>query len=440
MKPQLHQKITLSIKRLGIHGEGISDHDGFTVFVDGALPGEIVTASITEVRKNFARATVISTEKTSPHRVTPTCPVFGKCGGCQLMHLDYTQQLETKKQRVVDALERIGKIFNVPVPPCIPSPSPLSYRNKIQLPVIMDPELRMGLYAFNSHDIVEIEKCYIHCSLGEKVFAKVKAILKAEPDPALKFVLIKTGVNTNQVLVILVTEGEGSPNLPATAEKIMESSPEIRGVVQNINTSSGNVVLGKTFKTLAGHSSIVDKICGLHFKVSPASFFQVNPAQAENLYQKALEFCELKGDETILDAYCGVGTLSLILAPHAKQVVGVECVADAIADAEDNAKRNQIKNTVFHCAQAENFIGTLSAIDVAVLNPPRKGCEAVFLEKLLQLKPKRIVYVSCDPATLARDLAILQKEYIVNTVQPFDMFPQTVHVESIAQLILSSSS
>jgi 23S rRNA (uracil1939-C5)-methyltransferase len=258
--------------------------------------------------------------------------------------------------------------------------------------------------------------------------------LKDEADPALRFVLIKTAVNTNQVLVILVTEGEGALTLPATAEKIMESSPEIKGVVQNINSSSGNVVLGKTYRTLAGHSSIVDKICGLHFKVSPASFFQVNPAQAENLYQKALELCELKGEEIVLDAYCGVGTLSLILASHANQVIGVECVSDAIADAQDNAKRNQIKNAVFHCAQAEDFIGTLSSIDVAVLNPPRKGCEPAFLEKLLLLKPRKIVYVSCDPATLARDLAILQKGYTVNTVQPFDMFPQTVHVESIAAL------
>ncbi len=430
MKPQLHQKITLIIKRLGIHGEGIGDHEGFTVFVDGALPGEVVTASIIEVRKNFARASLVSTEQTSPHRVIPPCPVFGRCGGCQLMHLDYTQQLETKRQRVVDALERISKIFNVPVSSCVPSPSALAYRNKIQLPVEMD---RMGLYAFNSHDIVEIEKCYIHCPLGEKVFEKVKEILKEEPDPALRFVLIKTAVSTNQVLVILVTEGEGSLTLAAKAEKIMESSPEIRGVVQNIHVP-GNVVLGKTYRTLAGHSSIVDKICGLHFKVSPASFFQVNPAQAENLYQKALELCELQGTEVVLDAYCGVGTLSLILASHAKHVIGVECVAYAIADAHDNAKRNQIKNAVFHCAPAEDFIGTLSSIDVAVLNPPRKGCEAAFLQKLLLLKPRKIVYVSCDPATLARDLAILQKGYTVDRVEPFDMFPQTVHVESIASL------
>jgi len=432
MKPQLNQKITLTIKRLGIHGEGIGDHHGFTVFVDGALPGESVTVSIDEVRKNFARGTVISTEKSSPHRVKPPCPVFGRCGGCQLMHLDYPKQLEAKRQRVFDSLERIGKIFNVPVLACIPSPSVLAYRNKIQLPVIMGPTLQMGLYAFNSHDIIEIEKCYIHCSLGEQVFAKVKQILKTTRDPGIKFVVIKTAVYTNQALVILVTDREG--DLTTTAKKIVESSPEIKGVVQNINCSSSNAVLGKIYKTLAGESSIIDQICGLRFKVSPASFFQVNPAQAENLYQKALEFCELKGDETVLDAYCGVGTLSLVLAPHAKRVIGVECVPDAIADAKENAKLNGITNTSFHAAQAEDFIGTVTAVDVAVLNPPRKGCEPAFLEKLLQLRPKRIVYVSCDPATLARDLAILQKKYTVDTVQPFDMFPQTVHVESVARL------
>lgn len=436
MQPQLKQKITLTIKRLGIHGEGIGDHLGFTIFVDGALPGESVTVSIDEVRKNFARGTVLSTEKSSPHRVKPPCPVFGRCGGCQLMHLDYPQQLETKRQRVLDSLERIGKIFNVPVPACIPSPSAssgvLAYRNKIQLPVIMDPTLQMGLYAFNSHDIVEIEKCYIHCSLGERVFAKVKQILRTTCDPGIKFVVIKTAVYTNQALVILVTDREG--DLTTTAKKIVESSPEIKGVMQNINCSPGNAVLGKVYKTLVGESSIVDQICGLRFKVSPASFFQVNPAQAENLYQKALEFCELKGEETVLDAYCGVGTLSLVLAPHAKRVIGVECVSDAIADAKENAKLNGITNTSFHTAQAEDFIGTVTAIDVAVLNPPRKGCEPAFLEKLLQLRPKRIVYVSCDPATLARDLAILQKKYTVDMVQPFDMFPQTVHVESIANL------
>jgi 23S rRNA (uracil1939-C5)-methyltransferase len=351
------------------------------------------------------------------------------------MHLDYSQQLEIKRQMVIDALERIGKIFDIPAPACIPSPNPLSYRNKIQLPVVMDPHLKMGLYAFNSHEIVEIEKCYIHCQLGEKVFAKVKQLLQTNRDPGIKFVVIKTAVSTNQVLVVLVTDREGDVAVWAeTAKKIMAASPEIKGVVQNINPLPGNAVLGKTYKTLAGESFIVDQICSLRFKVSPASFFQVNPAQAENLYRKALEFCELKGEETVLDAYCGVGTLSLLIAPHAKHVIGVECVPEAIADAKENARQNGITNTSFHSAQAEDFIETLTAIDAAVLNPPRKGCEPAFLDKLLRLKPKRIVYVSCDPATLARDLAILQKGYNVNTVQPFDMFPQTIHVESIVQL------
>ncbi len=435
MKPQLKQQITLEIKRLGIHGEGIGDFNGFTVFADGALPGETVTITIDEVRKNFARGRVHSYQKTSANRVAAPCPVFGRCGGCQIMHLAYPRQLETKRQRVIDALERIGKLFEVPVGSCIPSPDPFAYRNKIQLPVVMDDTLRMGLYAFNSHDLVEIEKCYIHCSLGEKAFVAVKQILKAAPDTSLRHVLIKTAVQTHQVLVILVTQGEGSPLLPSIAEKIMESLPEIKGVVQNINTSSGNAILGKTFRTLAGHSSIVDKICGMHFKVSPASFFQVNPPQAENLYQKALKFCDLKGDETVLDAYCGVGTFSLILAPHTRKVIGVECVADAIADARDNAKQNKISNAAFTCSQAEDFIGTLEAIDVAVLNPPRKGCAPQFLEKLVLLKPSRIVYISCDPATLARDLAILKERgYSIDEVQPFDMFPQTVHVEAIAKL------
>ncbi|MBS0649480.1 MAG: 23S rRNA (uracil(1939)-C(5))-methyltransferase RlmD [Verrucomicrobia bacterium] len=438
MKPTLHQNISLTIKRLGIHGEGIGDYHGFTVFVEGVLPGETVTASIKEVRKNFARAQVISYEKTSSQRVVPPCPVFGRCGGCQLMHLDYASQLEAKRQRVVDSFERIGKIFDVPVAPCVPSPSPLAYRNKIQLPVVLDATLHMGLYAFNSHEIVEIEKCYIHCPLGERVFAHVKQILQTHPDPSLRHVIIKTAVHTSQVLVVLVTQGKGSPLLPSIAEKIMESFPEIKGVVQNIHSTPGNVILGETFRTLAGHGSIVDKICGMFFKVSPASFFQVNPSQAENLYQTALEFCDLKGDETLLDAYCGVGTLSLILASHVEKVIGVECVPDAISDAQENAQRNHIKNAAFVCAAAEDFIGTLSHIDVAVLNPPRKGCELSFLEKLAALKPRRLVYISCDPATLARDLAILrEKGYQVNAAQPFDMFPQTVHVETLVQLTLS---
>jgi 23S rRNA (uracil1939-C5)-methyltransferase len=437
MKPHLGQKLKISIQRLGIHGEGIGESQGLTTFVDGALPGEDVTASVVEVRKNFARAKVEAFETLSPYRVAPPCPVFGKCGGCQLQHLDYAHQLATKRQRVIDAFERIGKLFDIPVSECVPSPYPFAYRNKIQLPVVADSDLRLGLYAFNSHDIIEIDKCYIHCDLGEEAFHRIRRLLKTVPEiwPTLRHVLVKTGISTRQVLVILVTDGEGSPFLTSVASQIIEALPEIRGVVQNINTSPGNVILSSKYRTLAGQPFIEDLICGLRFKVSPASFFQVNPQQAEKLYQQALSFAELQGHETVLDAYCGVGTLSLIFAQHTLKVIGVESVPAAIEDANENAQLNHIKNASFVCAKAEDYIAKLKGIDTAVLNPPRKGCDPQFLEVLAKIQPKKLVYISCDPATLARDLAILKsKGYAIDQAVPFDMFPQTMHVECVVQL------
>ncbi len=436
-KPYLNQTITLPIERLGINGEGVGSFEGFTIFVDGALPRETVVATINDVRKNFARAKLEKLLTASPHRQKPPCPVFGKCGGCQIMHLEYSEQLVIKRQRVVDALERIGKFSNVVVAPCAASPLPLAYRNKIQLPTgFKNSHLYLGLYAYNTHDLIEIDTCFIHCSLGEMAFQKIKDILKFSLSPDdLKCVLIKTAVYTKQVLVILVTPKKEIPSLPKLAEKIMQAMPEIKGVIQNINPSQGNVMLGKEFITLAGKSSIEEILAGLTFKVSPASFFQVNPMQADNLYQTVLEQASLTGKEIVLDAYCGVGTLSLILSKKAQSVIGVECVQDAINDAQENASFNKISNVQFVCAQAEHFISSLECVDVCVLNPPRKGCELSFLQALVHLKPKKIIYVSCDPATLARDLAILCAQgYQIANVKPFDMFPQTIHVECVVLL------
>lgn len=421
----------LLVERLGINGEGVGYHEGFTVFVDEALPKEKVRVRLYEKRKNFGRAKIVEILTASPHRVKPVCPLFGRCGGCQLMHLDYAQQLIAKRQRVVDALERIGKFTDSDVQPCEPSSLPLGYRNKIQLPVV---DGRLGLYARNSHDLVEIERCFIHCDLGEKALAHIQSILKAFSFE-LKAVLIKTAVNTQQVLVILVTVKEEMP--AGLAETIMAAMPEIKGVVQNVHPTQGNVILSRDFRTLAGQGWVEEKLLGLTFKVSPASFFQVNPAQAERLYQKVLEFSSLGKDEIVLDAYCGVGTLSLILAREAKEVIGIECVPEAILDAEENAKHNGISNARFLCGQAEELVPTLKGIDVAILNPPRKGCEPSFLQKLVSLQPKRVVYVSCDPATLARDLRFLcDNGYVLDIAQPFDMFPQTAHVECIVRLKL----
>jgi 23S rRNA (uracil1939-C5)-methyltransferase len=321
-------EITLNIERLGIQGEGVGYFDGFVFFVPGALPGERIKARISEKRKSYGRAELLEVLTPSPHRVAPVCPLFGQCGGCQLMHLDYPQQLVAKRQRVVDAFERIGKLSNIDVLDCEPSLHPLGYRNKIQLPVVPGvSHLRLGLYAAGSHDLVEIEECHIHTPLGDRAFSQIKQLLKESSLTAfnsqtgqgeLRHILIKTAVNCSEILVILVSALEPSAALKKLAEKILQRIPEVKGVVHNLNAQVGNVILGNKVSLLAGVEAIEEKLCGLRFKVSPLSFFQVNPSQAEKLYLVATEQLALSGSERVLDAYCGVGTLSLILAGHAK--------------------------------------------------------------------------------------------------------------------------
>jgi 23S rRNA (uracil1939-C5)-methyltransferase len=419
---------TITIQRVGIHGEGVGVlDDGRVVFVNNALPGEVVKVVVTEVKKKYVRATVLERLKTSPFRINPICPDFGKCGGCQLLHLDYKEQLRVKRQRVVDVLERIGKFFDVDVPPCLPSEKSLYYRNKAQLPVM---DSKIGLYAYNSHDLVEIDKCYIHCELGELVFQHIRRLLLVVKSNV-HYVLIKTAIRTRQILVVLVTKM--LEDLGPLAQTILDTIPQIRGVVQNIAVGSDNTILGKEFFLLKGDSFIEEEICGLRCKISAPSFFQVNPPQAEALYKKAIDFCALTGQEVVLDAYCGIGIISLLLAQKAKFVFAIEFSPQAIADGIDNAKKHNITNIDFQCIEAERAV--LPKIDVALINPPRKGCLPPFLEQIIAMQPSRIVYISCDPATLARDLAALREGgYYIQQVQPFDMFPQTVHVETVVKL------
>lgn len=444
-EPQPDQKINLTINKLGINGEGVGNWHGYTVFVNGTLPNEVVQTQIIERNKKYGKGLPLIIDNPSPFRVKPSCALFGQCGGCQLMHLDYEQQLNFKTQRVQEALEKSGKIYDVEVMPCQPSPRSLSYRNKIQMPVSAQGQaMKMGLYAQNSHELIDIDKCVVHCDLGEKTFHAVKKIIKnssLEPYNAstntgnLRYLLIKSAVKTQEVLVILVTARKEPECLEAIANEIMDSCPAVKGVVQNINGNPGNRILGKEINILKGSSFIEEDMNGLYFKISSTSFFQVNPYQAEYLYAKALELSNLSGKETVLDAYCGVGTLSIYLAAHAKHVIGVECIEEAIADANENASRNGIKNVSFVCAKAEDYIPTLRSVDVIFLNPPRKGCDLSFLKEVGRLKPQQVVYISCEPSTLARDLAILcQFGYRIESVHPFDMFPQTAHVETVVKL------
>lgn len=447
-RPQLNETFNLTIDAIGSSGEGVGRLDGYTLFVDGALPGERINVRLIETHKNYGRGELLTIIEASPDRVQPPCHLFGVCGGCQLMHLSYEKQLKIKQQRVMDALQRIGKITDLEVPPCLPSPSPLGYRNKIQLPVKNNPEgLAFGLYARGSHQLVEVESCHIHCAMGDEIYRDVSALIKKagivafNPETGkgeLRHLLIKSAIYTEQALVILVTASGNSEKLIPLAKQIMENSPQVKGVVQAVNKQKGNRILGESFKVLAGAGHIHEALGDLLFKVSPASFFQVNPEQALLLYAKAREFADLEGTETLLDAYCGVGTLSLFFAKHAKRVLGVECVPEAIEDAKENAALNKISNVSFVCANAESYIKTLAAIDVAILNPPRKGCDPLLLKELKRLHPKTIVYISCDPSTLARDLAHLRDfGYKIEAIQPFDMFPQTAHVECVVKLKLS---
>ncbi|MBP9842159.1 MAG: 23S rRNA (uracil(1939)-C(5))-methyltransferase RlmD [Simkaniaceae bacterium] len=430
------EELLIQIDRLGINGEGVGTHEGYRVFIDGALPGETVKATLHLKKKSYAKGVATEILQSAPERVSPICPVFGTCGGCQLMHLKYEAQLQMKRQLVVDALERIGKLKGVTVNPCLSSPKELHYRNKIQLPVTQNKA--MGLYEKGSHRIVEIEKCFIHTEIGEAAFCKVKEALQKQSIPdKLRHVLIKSAVHTGEVLIIFVTEEAPSVGLTKLAHSLIGGS--IRGVIHNKNQESGNRILGPHFITLAGYPTITEVISGLKFKVSPASFFQVNPFQAPFLYQIALDGASLQGTEVVWDAFCGVGTLALLFAKKAKQVIGTEVVHEAILDAWENSERNGIQNVYFETALAENYCKKLPLIDIALLNPPRKGCEPALIEHLIAKEVKRVIYVSCDPATLARDLALLTAGgYQVSSVQPVDMFPQTSHVETVVFCIKGS--
>ena len=341
-----------------------------------------------------------------------------------------------KRRRVSDALERIGGFENPEVLPCVPSPDALGYRNKIQLPVVWENgKKRLGLYRKESHEIIPLKKCLIQCPQGEALLEYINEHLTIT---SVRYVLIRNAIFNDEALIIFVTNGQSTKELKSFAQELMERYPSIKGVVENVNTHSGNVILGSKFRPLAGRPYIYEKLLDKTFKISPSAFFQINPKQTERLYAKALELASIQSHQSVLDAYCGVGTLALFAADQAKQVYGIECIQHAIHDACENARINNLINCSFICGKAEEKILQLGTLDVVFLNPPRKGCAQELLDTLLIKKPKKILYISCDPATLARDLAKLAPSYSITTIQPFDMFPQTMHVETVVSLNLVS--
>ncbi len=441
------QRIELHVHGLGHSGEGVGRHEGLTVFIPGGVPGDTLGVKIVEVKKNYARAELMNVVLPSPSRVAPPCPFVGECGGCQLQHIEYGAQLDLKRQQVVDALERLGKLTGVTVHPTLGMGTPWQYRNKAQFPVgLRSGKVVAGFFAPSSHRIIDIEDCAIQHPLGNRVMQEVKELAAKFGVPiyderthqgVLRHVLARVGRGTGEVMAVLVTNGPDFPNGKKIAQALMERVPGLVSVVQNINPERTNVVLGRKSRVLAGQDSITDFIGDLKFAISSVSFFQVNPEQTEVLYGKALEYAGLTGTETVLDVYCGIGTISLYLARQAKEVVGIEVVPPAIEDARANAELNGITNARFVCGDAAVEMPRLAEegtrADVIVVDPPRKGCDEPVLHAMAKVGPRRVVYVSCNPASLARDLAILGTlGYRTVEVQPVDMFPHTAHVECVA--------
>ncbi|MFY8241821.1 23S rRNA (uracil(1939)-C(5))-methyltransferase RlmD [Clostridium perfringens] len=438
----------------GYEGEGIAKIDNkYPIFIEGALKGEKVKVRIVKVNKNFAYGKLMEVLEASEERVNPPCAIYKRCGGCKLQHASYKAQLDFKWDRVKDCVSKIGKLDPSIVKYPLGMEEPWRYRNKVQLPIgLINGEVKIGFFAPRSHDIIDMESCLIQDEIGDKVVKLTREWIEKfnirpynvdgeyDEKGIVRHIMIRRGFTTNEVMVVLVTNGEKLPHKEEFVDLMVKNIPGIKSVIQNINSKKTNVILGLESKTLWGEDTISDYIGDFRFNISTLSFFQVNPTQTEVLYGKALEYANLTGNEEVFDAYCGTGTITLFLSQKAKKVYGVEIIPQAIDNAWINAKENKVDNVEFFVGESEVVIPDLInkgvKADVVVVDPPRKGCDKKLLDAITNIDAKKIVYVSCDPSTLGRDLQLLEENgYKTLEVQPVDMFPNTSHVENVAKLI-----
>lgn len=443
-------RIELTINGLGSSGEGVGKYEGFTVFVQGALPEETIEAVITLVKKNYAVGRLLKVVKVSPYRVEPQCPLYEACGGCQLQHLSYEGQLKEKRQQVQNAITRIGHL-EIEALATLGAQEPWYYRNKMQFPAAMNAEgqLAIGCYAAATHSVINTADCKIQKQANNQVLRVVRAWMQQYQISAydektgkglVRHVMGRVGVRSREVMVVLITSEYDIPHKKELIAMLRKEIPQVVSIQQNINKKRTNIIMGLKTRVLYGKDTIVDSLGTLSFNISALSFFQVNSEQAEKLYATALDFADLKGNETVVDVYCGTGTISLYLAQKAKKVYGIEIVAPAIENAKQNAIDNNYTNAEFICGDAAIELPTLlkSGVqpNVVLVDPPRAGCEEKVLAAIAGVKPEKVVYVSCNPATLARDLAYMeQQSYKTIKVQPVDMFPMTHHVETVALMV-----
>lgn len=440
----------VDIVDIGQGGVGVGKYNGITVFVEGGLIHDKVKVRINKVKKNYAVGDIVEIIEKSPFRVKRVCSDnLRDCGGCQIQDLDYNKQLEMKTNEVKQVLSRIGKLEDVEVHDTIGMDNPYRYRNKAQFPIQKNNGIPIiGFYKKKTHDVISTEKCVIQHEINDKIVKIIKTYIRAYKvsiydekthTGLIRHLVTKIGFTTKEVMVVLVANGNKLPYLKELASVLKENIPGFKTLVVNVNQKDTNAILGRENIVIYGDGKINDYIGDLVFEISPLSFFQVNPVQTKVLYDKALEYANLNDTDTVFDIYCGIGTISLFLAQKAKKVYGIEIIDDAIKDAKINAKLNNIHNAEFYVGKAEEIVPKMyregKTANVVVVDPPRKGCDEKVLETIVSMNPERIVYVSCNPSTLARDLDYLNVHgFKCVEAQPVDMFPHSTHVETVALL------
>ncbi len=438
----------VEINDIGENGEGIGKIDEFVVFVDGALPGEKVLIKLIKIKKSYGYGKLLEIIRKSDVRTEPVCNVFKRCGGCNLQHLVYLAQLDFKTKMVKDNLQRIGGFSDIEVLDTVGMKNPFNYRNKAQFPVgILNGDISFGFYAPRSHDIINISSCCIQNKVNEEIISVIRQFInkynisvynEESHKGIIRHIMTRVGFITKEIMVCIIINGERLPK----ANQIVNMLLKIDGistVILNHNNKKTNVILGNKNSVLYGKGYIEDYIGEFKFTISPHSFFQINPIQTKVLYRTALDFAELSGNEIVIDAYCGIGTISLFISKKAKKVIGVEILPEAIYDAKKNAELNNINNTEFIVGKSEEVIPELYEkkgiqADVLFLDPPRKGCDIKLINMILEVLPPKIIYISCNPSTLARDLKFLSDKYKVTKVQPVDMFCMSSHIETVVCL------
>ncbi|MDQ5984136.1 MAG: 23S rRNA (uracil-C(5))-methyltransferase RlmCD [Eubacteriales bacterium SKADARSKE-1] len=440
--------LKLEIVDLTSDGNGVGKLNGIPIFVPNIAVGDKLLARILKVKSNHAYGKIEELLSSSPHRIEVDCKNYLQCGGCAFRHITYQAELSAKEQRVKDAIRRIGGFSDLKISPILGAKDADKYRNKAQIPIGKNEreEYILGFYAKHSHRIIDSARCNLHPDIFAtiiNIFKKWASISKPSVynekthTGLLRHLYLRIAKGTGEIMVCIVVNGENIPQGSLLVDMLKSSVSDIKSIVVNTNTDKTNVIMGKKSTILYGQDYITDILCNLKFNISPNSFYQVNHDQAEVLYNLVKQYANLKGNETLLDLYCGTGTIGLTMANDCKKVIGVEIIEDAIKDAKNNAELNKISNTEFICADAKEAVLKFSSKnefpDVVILDPPRKGCDLDTINSVVDMGPKRIVYVSCDPATLARDLKIFsQKGYFPKELTPVDMFPRTTHVECVA--------